>query len=113
MTDKDLSVGAVGSLSIPTGPPNKMVPSYLVKLVPDLGAKQKSYRMFIAIEQPQFNADFIHAKGFFSESSEDDIVVGYKDMVASVTSNQIVEIWLPWHTIHSVRSLVFKTASKK
>lgn len=112
-SDKDILVGS--PLAIPMGPPVKSIPSYLVKLLPDItaGTKTKSYRMFLAVEQPQFNADFIHTKGLFSEASEDDIITGYKEMVAAATAAQIIEMWIPWHTIHSVRSLVFKTASKR
>jgi len=124
MTNKDLAVGAVGAFKdtspvsvgipgIPNGPPAKMVTSYLVKILPDLGSKLKTYRMFIALDQVAFNNDFIHVKGFFSDSTEDDIVTGYKELIASATATQITEMWIPWHTIHSVKSLVFKTASKK
>lgn len=119
--EKDIAVGAVGAFQsglttvsgIPSGAPTKSVPSYLVKLMPELGGKSKTYRMFIAVEQPQFLTDFIHVKGLFSEREENDIVDGYRDMIASATSAQILEMWIPWHSIHSVRSLVFKTASKK
>lgn len=120
--DKDIAVGAIGAFKevissmavpgIPTGPATKVVPSYLVTLEPDLSSK-KSYRLFVAVEQPVFMTDHIHTKGFFTESSEDDIVTGYKEMVATATQAQVLEMWFPWHTIHSVRSLVFKTASKK
>jgi len=123
MADKDIAVGAIGAFKeevgsslgipgLPTGPGVKMVPSYLVKLLPDLGSK-KSYRFFVAIEQPVFLTDHIHTKGFFSEAREADIITGYKEMVAAATQSQVLEMWFPWHTIHSVRSLVFKTASKK
>jgi hypothetical protein len=118
----DIAVGAIGAFKevvssmaipgLPTGPGVKMIPSYLVTLEPDLTSK-KSYRFFVAIEQPVFLPDHIHAKGFFSDSSEDDIVTGYKEMVAAATQAQVLEMWFPWHTIHNVRSLVFKTASKK
>lgn len=118
----DLAVGAIGAFKemsssmgvpgIPTGPALKVVPSYLITLLPDLNSK-KSYRLFVAVEQPVFMTDHIHTKGFFSDSSEDDIVLGYKEMVAAATQAQVLEMWFPWHTIHSVRSLVFKTASKK
>lgn len=107
--DRDIVISS--TVNIPSGPPNKMIPSYLVKFLPDLGSKK--YKMFVAVEQPQFNADFIHTKGFFTESSEDDIVSGYREMVAAATAAQILELWVPWHTVHSVRSLVFKTVTKK
>jgi hypothetical protein len=120
--DKDLAVGAIGAFKevnpssslvpgIPNGPPAKVVPSYLVKILPDIGSK-KTYKMFIAISEPAFNSDFIHVKGFFTESGEDVIIVGYREMVAGATAAQIIEMWIPWHTIHSVRSLVFKTSKK-
>ncbi len=124
MSNKDVAVGAIGAFKeepmssmsipgIPVGPPAKMTPFYLVKILPELGSKSKEYKMFLAVEQPGFNSDFIHTKGFFSTYSEDDIVVGYREMVAAATAAQIIELWLPWHQIQSVRSLVFKTASKK
>lgn len=116
--DKDIAVGAIGALGstisgIPTGPAAKVAPSYLVKLMPDMSEKAKKYKMFIAVEQPQFMVDHIHTKGFFSELCEDDIVVTYREVVAQTTASDILEMWIPWHVIHSVRSLVFKTSSKK
>ena len=110
MTDKDI---VVGSTSIfPTGPQAKLVPHYLVKLEPELGSKSKSYRLFIAIETMNLNADFIHVKGFYTTSTEEDIVSGYREVVAGFPVSDKLEIWLPWHTIHSIRSLTFKTANK-
>lgn len=111
MSDKDIAISS--TLIIPNGPPVKNVPSYLVKLMPDVTSKSKAYRMFLAVEQPVFNPDYIHTKGFFIESAEDDIITGYKEMVAGATASSITEMWFPWHTVNCVRSLVFKTASKK
>lgn len=109
--DKDIMVGS--TINIPTGPPVKVAPSYLVKISGTEGAKNKTAKLFLAIEQPQFNTDFIHTKGFFTDATEDDIVTGYREMVAAATQAQIIEMWIPWHTIQFVRSLVFKTANKK
>lgn len=108
--DKDIVIGS--TMNLPSGPPTKMIPSYLVKLMPE-DNKSKSGKLFLAIEQPQFNSDFIHTKGFFIEASEDDIVAGYREMVAAALQSQIVEMWLPWHSIRNVKSLVFKASNKK
>lgn len=109
MSEKDFVISA--TVSLPVGPPTKVIPSYLIKFLPE--GKKGIVKLFLAVEQPAFNPDFIHTKGFFTDSSEDDIVTGYREMVASATASQIMEMWIPWHSIQSVRSLVFKTASKK
>jgi hypothetical protein len=107
--DKDIVVGSTSF--IPNGPPTKQIPSYLVKMIK--ASKTDQQRFFIAVGEPNMNQSFIHVKGFFSDATEDDIVVGYKELLAAATQAQTLEMWLPWHTVQSVRSLVFKTSSKK
>lgn len=101
-------------VGLPLGPNNKtLLPCYLIKLLPEPGSKSKACRLFIAIEQPQFNSDFIHTKGFYSDATEADIVGRYREIVSQAPSTDILEEWMPWHTIFNVRSLVFKTQIKK
>lgn len=121
-SDKDLAVSAIGAFKespsnpgipgIPNGPPAKVVPAYLVKLLPDLDSK-KSYRFFIASGEAAFNnPNFVHVKGFFTDASEEDICSQYKEMVAGATTSQIVEMWFPCSTVHSIKSLGYKTNKK-
>jgi hypothetical protein len=124
MPNKDFAVGAIGAFKetpsqntgipgIPNGPPAKIIPFSLVKLLPELGSKKKTYTLFVATEAIKFESNFVQIKGFFSEATEADILVGYRDMSAAMTVTDIVEMWVPWHSIYCIRSLVFRTSSKK
>lgn len=106
----DIAVGS--TLTIPTHS-NKTVPYYLVKMATDKKSLVAGEEFFISFGEPDLNSNFLHVKGFFSGSKREDIVANYKDMVANTDPSQMVEMWMPWHTVHSIRSLVFKTSVKK
>lgn len=103
MSERDFAVGTVGIPSV--GHVSKK-PCYLVTLT-DSTSKSKSLVNFIAIIQPDLQLGFIAVKGFFCDKSEDDIVAQFTDIVASTPKDQILDLQLPTHRVHCIRSLVF------
>ena len=110
MSDRDVVIGSMAT--VPQGPGAKTLPAYLVKILPESNAKNSTSRFFIAVEKHEFPGH-IHVKGFYSEQKEADIAILYRELVSQADSASILELWLPWHSIHSIRSLVFKTSSRK
>ncbi len=103
MTDgKDIHIAS--NLNIPVAM-TASKPCYLVKFLPEGKAKGK---LFVAIELPKFETTFIQAKGFFFEGEEADIVTNYAARIAEVDKSALVEMWFPWHSLASVKSLIFK-----
>lgn len=102
--DKDYSVGAVSNL--PTFGTISKKPSYLITLE-DSSGKKNSFQRFISIDKPDSQSGFILVKGIFTDSSEEDIVKKFSDLLTSTPKESILEIWFPWHRVISVRSLVF------
>ncbi len=103
---KDIHVSSVNSLTAP--PPAK--PTYLMKFLPEGKAKAA---LFIAIELPKFDVAYVQAKGFFYDGDEADIVTNYMAIIAETDKNSLTEMWFPWHSIKSVKSLIFKVNKNK
>jgi hypothetical protein len=101
MTEKDFAIGITGA---PTNVAISKKPCYLVWL--DVSKTHKG-RPFIALDKPSFEMGFIHVKGFYSVEKEDDIIVRFSDLIRDLPKEEIVEIYVPWHRIDSIRSLVF------
>lgn len=108
MTDKDVKDIAVATTFVlPDGPPQKLVPSYLVKVHQPSGNKG-SPRLFISLDKPGENGNFIHVKGFFTDLSEPVIVSAYQKLIAETDKKTMVEMYFPWNSIYSIQSLVYK-----
>lgn len=101
---KDLVIAS--TFNVPTGAAQQIKPCYLVKFV----ASAKKTQLFIVIGEPKFETAFVQGKGFFVDSGldEEDVVTSYQKLVTGVDKSTMVEMWLPWHNIVFVRSLVYK-----
>lgn len=111
MTDKDIVVAS--TLNIPVGGTISSKPAYLVSLEPE--GKSKNGKLFLAIEMPNVQSSYIHAKGFFLDPEQyeyEGVLTGYKTIIAGTASESYVEMWFPWHKVSSMRSLVFKKDKK-
>lgn len=111
MTDKDIVIAS--TLNIPVGGMIASKPAYLVSIEPE--GKNKNAELFLSVEMPDVQSSFIRAKGFFLDAKEYEtsaIVAGYKTIIASQAAESFVEVWLPWHRISCMRSLVFKKDKK-
>ena len=80
MSDKDFNVSAISSFPAVATVSKK--PLYLVTLEPS-GKKGGSYQKFIAIDKPDSQNGFITAKGFFTESPEDEVIKTFSILVFS------------------------------
>lgn len=103
MPEKDFAVGAVG---IPQVGYVSKKPIYLIKIEGSVG-KNKGLAHFICIDKPDLLNGFIQVKGFYSDESEEDIAKNFGDLLSAVPKESILDIYFPWHKIHSIRSLVF------
>jgi|SRR5579859_4894551 len=116
MSDKDVAIKAVGNItsSLPDAvyvssfQVNNTIskkPCYLIIL--DVNPKNKAKQHFIAIDKPDLLSGFIQTKGFYSESSEEEIVQSFHDLMKNVAKEEIIEMMFPCHRVYGIRSLVF------
>jgi hypothetical protein len=115
-TDKDFAVTAVGSQlpgvpsgaiyagGVHAGTTISKKPCYLICL--DVTSKSKGVS-FISLDKPEFVSGFVQVKGFYCTESENDIMVGFQDLVRATPKEKIMEVFLPWHRVHNITSLVF------
>lgn len=82
-------------------------PSYLV-VMEEMVKGKLAVKYFIALDRPVTEPHYINVKGFYVDSSEEEIINNYQDMLTNVSRDVIVEMMIPWGRIHKVRSLVFK-----
>lgn len=101
MTDKDYTVVAIAGL--PTVAAVNKKPIYLIYL----STNKTTFQKFIAIDKPDSQNGFISTKGFFTELPEDEIIKTFNDLLTQTPKELILDMWFPWHRVHSVRSLVF------
>jgi len=81
-------------------------PLYLIIL--DGFNKMKALKYFISIDKPELLNGFIQVKGFFSDYSEEDIIIKFAELLTNTKKELFLEMYFPWHKIHSMRSLIFK-----
>lgn len=86
-------------------------PAHLVILEEKIGVAKNSHnRCFVSLEKPETDGvGFVRTKGFFVKETEDEVVVGFKEMITSIDKESIQELLIPWSKIERVRSLVFKS----
>lgn len=105
MSTSDIAIGPVG---IPMGAPLINKPSYLLTLEEGYG-KAKHIQYFVTIDKPELQNGFVQVKGMFMEDIlEKEIILKYAEILAHSPRTLILEIFFPWHRIHSIRSLIFK-----
>jgi hypothetical protein len=100
------------AINVTAGPPlgnniAKIKPCYLITLE-DANGKTKNLTRLISIDKPEFLPGFVQVKGLFCDQDEDTIINSFSDILTNAKKELILELYLPWHRIHSVRSLIFK-----
>lgn len=104
MTDKDIAIGITGLPQI--GAINKK-PPHLIILEDE--KKKGATKKFITTDKPDIGATgFVQAKGFYSDASEETIVVDFAALLSSTSKDEYVEMMFPHHRIVSIRNLIFK-----
>jgi hypothetical protein len=88
----------------PTGTPNyqaaaKLVPSYLITF--------NDNTFFIATKCDAIES-YCKCVGFYYNGTEDAAISNYDEIIKSIDPKYITEIILTYHTIKSIRSLVYK-----
>jgi hypothetical protein len=124
--EKDFAVGAVGggqqgvpsgavyAGGLPQGSAISKKPCYLVTLDGVSKSGKSVVARFIAVDKPDFNnAAFAQVKGFYTDSTEEEVVVNFLDIIRDTPKDQIMEVMFPTHKIHSIRSLVFSAEKPK
>jgi hypothetical protein len=78
-------------------------PTYLVSFTDS--TKKNSY--FVATKYEE-GTSCAKLTGFSIDLDETKIVAGYDDIIKGTDKENFVEMFVPWHRIKSVRSLVFR-----
>jgi len=103
MTEKDFAVSSVGIPSVATV---SKKPCYLITLV-DPAGKGTIVSRFITLDKPDLLSGFVQVKGTFVEGGDEVLVKTFTEVLAATPKESFIDIMLPWHRIHSIRSLVF------
>ncbi len=107
MTDKDYAVAA--TQRVVSGSPILSKPAHLLAF--ENSGKSK-VKFFITTEKPEFENQFVHVKGIYSEASEEEISNSFVDLLTNAGKESILEMYFPIHKISSIKNLVFR-ANKK
>lgn len=108
---------AIGITNVPmgSGVPVKRAPAHLITLEKNNG-KVFLVERFISLDRPEALNGFINVKGFFSDSSEGEIIKSFSDLLTSYPKELLLEMMFPLHRVISIRNLIFnavKTVNKK
>lgn len=110
MPNQDLSI--IATMSVPAGTAINNKPCYLITLTEKVSTgvgKAMRHRRFLALELPMMQSSHIQCKGFFLEQDDELTIVNtFRQIVQETNKDHITEIFLPWHSVCSVRNLVFK-----
>lgn len=108
MSEKDLVIGP--QLRVPDGSVISAKPSYLITLTEKTGnSKSMQFKKFISLDLPNTtHPHFVQAKGFFCDQDEEAIIANYKQIVATIDKEKVIEIYFSASSVFSIRSLVFK-----
>ena len=100
--DKDFAIGVVAT------PTNLNVlskkPAYLLSL-----SDNKKVVNFITLDKPELLNGFISVKGMFCESTQEEIIKNFSDILTNVQKELVLEMMFPHHRVLSIRSLVFRS----
>ena len=109
MSDNDITLER--TLRVPDGSPINMKPCYLISInTKHSTGKAGAVKFFIALELPDLViSSYMKVKGFFVEGEENAIISGYVDIVRTLAADKknIIEMYMPWHTVNYMRSLVY------
>jgi hypothetical protein len=87
--------------------PSLKKPPFLITLDDGVTGKVRNFQRFISLDKPQSENGFVQVKGIFCDKSEDEIIKSFSEILTSCPKELILEMMLPLHRIHSIRSLVF------
>jgi hypothetical protein len=84
--------------------------AHLIVLKEKIGvAKNAHNRCFVSLEQPVMaGVSFVQSKGFYSDEPQEVIAEKYREMITTVNKDLIEDLYIPWHEIAKVKSLVYK-----
>jgi len=103
MSDRDVIITSTGI--VPNNNAIAQKPSYLIKILSD---NKKTKKLFVTIEQPKIETSHVQSKGFYYDGNEEELYARYFDIVNECDKSLHVEVWIPWHSIEIIRSLVFR-----
>lgn len=110
--DKDFNISPVG---INNGEAVLAQPlsSYVAQGVREINyvivlTKNKTTACFVTFGKLDFVPGFVLAKGFFSDSSPDEIMKNIDALLTSVNKDLVYEMYLPVHRVESIKSCVYK-----
>lgn len=101
--EHDIAIGPVG---IPNVAALQKKPPHLLVLTKSKGQPD----LFISLDKPVFENDFVQVKGFFvgGSSTETSVSSKYVEHMSSVDKDSVVEMFFPNHRIVSIKNLIFK-----
>lgn len=100
----DIAVGPTTIL--PSGAPTLKKPPYLITLTSD-NTKNRSNLKFISLDRPESMNGFIQVKGIYCDSSEEEIIKSFAELLNNSPKDLILEMMFPLHRVYCIRSLVF------
>lgn len=100
----DLGVNALTQTSIA---PTLKKPPFLITLDDGMNGKIRNFQRFISLDKPESINGFIQVKGIFTDSTEEEIIKGFSDILTTAPKESILEMMFPLHRIYSIRSLIF------
>jgi hypothetical protein len=105
MSEKDYAISSVG---LPQVGKVANKPRYLIQMnALNTTKNTKTLVNFIAMDRPDLQMGFIAVKGVYSDETEEDISAQFNDIIAATPKESILDLLLPTHRVHSIRSLVF------
>jgi hypothetical protein len=107
MNNTDIGVGVTG---LPRGNhnPSNLKPAHLVYVI-----HNKKIRYLLTLDKPTMEVPYLLAKGYFIEKTEEEIHASFNEILATEKKESMIEIYLPWHRVFQVKSLIFKSSQKK
>lgn len=87
--------------------PTLKKPPFLITLDDGVSGKTRVFQRFISLDKPESVNGFVQVKGIFTDSSEEEIIKSFSDILTSTPKELILEMMFPLHRVYSIRSLVF------
>jgi hypothetical protein len=103
MTDKDFMIES--QIRVPDGSAISEKPKYLVFFTANDKVKDKR---FIATELPDMQASNAKLRGIYVTGSEEELFQNFRTLLQDASKEQYQEVYVPWHAISKIRSLMFK-----
>jgi hypothetical protein len=113
MNNTDIGVGVTG---LPRGNhnPSNLKPAHLVYVVDNYDKRDNlKIRYLLTLDKPTMEVPYLLAKGYFIEKTEEEIHASFNEILATEKKESMIEIYLPWHRVFQVKSLIFKSSQKK